>query len=299
MLLAERFYLREPRVSVVSRGRTSWLSIAEEPRRELGVYDDARVAEILPYLTVPVAGADLRARLARRPDLLALVPKLVHDGAVLEGTREALLDRCRLVAPPAPNRVKNMVLGITGGVYASLLLPFLYQVPQTLCERVDVILTDAAKRFVSPELFPHLGNRGIRMFEDQYDAKDGVFVPHIELAMGADLVVVFPATAHAIARIAGGHCSDLVSLVAITTRAPVVILPAMNQAMWMAPAVARNVALLREQGHYIVEPGLVAAVAGKDLQVMFGGPGVRWDRSDELISLLSTVLGIHRRGANG
>jgi len=297
MIQAETFYLRDPRYSIVSRGRSSWVSVGEGvSRRHVATYDDSGVAAVLPYVTVPIAGKDLKMRLAQRPELLALVPKLVHDGWLLTGTREALMEHCQIVVPPPPERVGTMVLGITGGIYASLLMPFLYQLPSTLCDKVEVVITDGAKQFVNPGLFKFLGHMGIRVFEHTYDSHDGVHVPHVELARTAELVVIFPATAHSLSRFANGDCSDLISLVVTATRAPVVMLPVMNVLMWLSPSVSDNVAKLRRHGHYIVEPGLVAAISRKELDLMFGGPGVRWDRADQLISLLSSILAIHRRG---
>ena len=300
MILPDTFYLREPRYSIVSRGRTSWVSLSQgEGRRPIATYDDEGVAAILPYVTVPIAGKDLRARLGERPALIALVPKLVHDGVLLTGSREALMEHCRILVPPPAQRVESMVLGITGGIYASLLMPFLYQLPSTLCERLDVVVTEGARQFINPGLFRFLGHMGIRVFENTYDSHDGVHVPHVELARTAELVVIFPATAHSLNRFASGACSDLISLVVTATRAPVVMLPVMNVLMWLSPSVSENVAKLRRHGHYIVEPGLVAAISRRELDLMFGGPGVRWDRAEQLISLLSSILQLHRSGAAG
>jgi hypothetical protein len=300
MIQAETYYLRDPRYSIVSRGRSSRVSLGEgERRRAIATYDDAGVAAILPYVTVPITGKDLRMRLAQRPELLALVPKLVHDRLLLTGTKEALMEHCRIGVAPPKERVGTMVLGITGGIYASLLMPFLYQLPSTLCDKVEVVVTEGAKQFVNPGLFKFLGHMGIRVFEGTYDSHDGVHVPHVELARTAELVVIFPATAHSLSRFASGECSDLISLVVTATRAPVVMLPVMNVLMWLSPNVARNVEKLRSDGHYIVEPGLIAAISRKELDLMFGGPGVRWDRAEQLISLLSSVLEMHRNVPGG
>ena len=298
MLQAEICYLRDPAYSVVSRGRTSWVSRADgAAQRAIATYDDERLAALLPYVTVPITGRDLQGRLASRPDVLELVPKLAHDGLLITGTREALMQHCRVVLEAPAERVGTMVLGITGGIYASLLMPFLYQLPSTLCDRLEVVITEGAKQFLNPGLFKFLGHMGIRVFEGTYDSHDNVHVPHVELARTAELVVIFPATAHSLSRFANGDCSDLISLTVTATRAPVVMLPVMNVLMWTSPAVSENVEKLRRHGHYIVEPGLVAAISRRELDLMYGGPGVRWDRAEQLISLLSSVLARHRRKA--
>jgi len=86
-------------------------------------------------------------------------------------------------------------------------------------------------------------------------------VPHVELAAWADVVIVWPASATTIARIATGDCSELVSAVAITTRAPVLIAPSMNEAMLEAPAVARNLETLRADRFHLTVSALAHEVA--------------------------------------
>ena len=78
---------------------------------------------------------------------------------------------------------------------------------------------------------------------------------HVHLASRAEIIAVIPASAHALQRLATGACSDLLSLTVAATKAPVVLFPAMNANMWRHRAIARNVAQLRADGCYVVEPG--------------------------------------------
>jgi phosphopantothenoylcysteine synthetase/decarboxylase len=96
-------------------------------------------------------------------------------------------------------------------------------------------------------------------------------VPHIHLARSADLVVVIPASAHTIHKLATGACSDLISLIVSATTAPVVLVPSMNRAMWEHWAVVQNLEQLRANGVFIIEPTTGVEVANRrDLRPEFG-----------------------------
>src|SRR3989442_15074440 len=103
----------------------------------------------------------------------------------------------------------------------------------------------------------------------------------MHLAKRAELVLVLPATARTLFRLAHGVCDDLLSLVVCATEAPVVVVPSMNPVMWRNPAVQRNVDLLRRGGRFIVEPGPGWEVAGGKRAAGRAGPGARrpvWGR---------------------
>jgi len=113
------------------------------------------------------------------------------------------------------------------------------------------------------------------VWNDMYQATDVVNVPHIHLAAQADLVLVIPATANTIHRVASGACSDLLSLVISATRAPVVMVPTMNTAMLQFAPIRRNIAALRSSGIYVVEPGLGCEVSrGHEDEFKFCGIGL-------------------------
>src|SRR5919199_841389 len=140
---------------------------------------------------------------------------------------------------------KRILLVIGGGIAAYKALDLI----RRLRERgaaVRCILTEGAQRFVTPVAAAALSGR--KAHTDLFDRDDEAEVGHIRLAREADLVVVAPATANLMARMAGGHADDLATTVLLATRLPILIAPAMNVAMWEHPATRRNLTALKEYG---------------------------------------------------
>jgi phosphopantothenoylcysteine decarboxylase/phosphopantothenate--cysteine ligase len=117
---------------------------------------------------------------------------------------------------------------------------------------VRVAMTRAAEQFVTPLTLGALA--GGRVHRDLFDLTDEAEMGHIQLSRAADLVVVAPATADLMAKMAGGHADDLVSTLLMATDKPVLIAPAMNVRMWLHPATQRNLATLRADGVRVVGP---------------------------------------------
>jgi 2-polyprenyl-3-methyl-5-hydroxy-6-metoxy-1,4-benzoquinol methylase len=124
---------------------------------------------------------------------------------------------------------------------------------------VRVALTRNATRLVSRAALDALTHHAVWTGLWQRDA--GTPVPHVNLAEWAELVVVCPASATTLSRIATGDCSDLVAAIAAATRAPVIVVPSMNDAMYESPAVQANLAALRDHGRHVVHPALGVEVA--------------------------------------
>ena len=118
---------------------------------------------------------------------------------------------------------------------------------------VTAVLTEAASAFVGEATFAALTSRPVarRLFDPGRHPLGG----HIELAAGADIVVVAPATADFLAKAAHGVADDLLTTLLLAADCPVILAPAMNAAMWAKPAVQRNVRQLVEDGLGIIEPG--------------------------------------------
>ncbi|WP_339273475.1 bifunctional phosphopantothenoylcysteine decarboxylase/phosphopantothenate--cysteine ligase CoaBC [Paenibacillus sp. FSL W8-0426] len=147
---------------------------------------------------------------------------------------------------------KKIVLGVTGGIAA-------YKAA-TLCSRlvqkgadVHVIMTDSAKQFIT-ELTLQTLTRNV-VYSDTFDEREPAVVSHIHLADLADLVLVAPATANTIAKMANGLADDMLSTTLLATTAPVMVAPAMNVHMYDHPAVRHNMQLLVERGTMMIEPG--------------------------------------------
>ncbi len=145
---------------------------------------------------------------------------------------------------------KEVVLGICGGIAA-------YKVPELIrllrCEnaRVSCILTGNGARFVTPLTLQTLSNQ--RVYEDMFDTSVWD-IEHISLADRADIIVVVPATADTIARLAIGRAEDLLSSVILAAKKPILICPAMNENMWLHPATQANVRSLKSYGYHFVPP---------------------------------------------
>jgi phosphopantothenoylcysteine decarboxylase/phosphopantothenate--cysteine ligase len=147
---------------------------------------------------------------------------------------------------------KRVLLVIGGGIAAYKALDLI----RRLRERgaaVRPVMTAAAREFITPLSVGALA--ADHVFTDLFDRQDEQDVGHIRLARDADLVVVAPATADLMAKLANGHANDLASAVLLATGRPVLMAPAMNPKMWAHPATRRNRATLEKDGVHFVGPG--------------------------------------------
>ena len=149
-----------------------------------------------------------------------------------------------------PNR--RIVLGVAGGIAAYKAADLVRRLRDRDFE-VRVVMTAAAREFVAPLTFQALSSNPVHcdLLDEQAEAGMG----HIELARWADLVLIAPATANVLARLAHGFADDLLTTVCLATTAPVVLAPAMNRQMWQAGATRANVLALRHRGVAMLGPG--------------------------------------------
>ncbi|MGC8878019.1 MAG: bifunctional phosphopantothenoylcysteine decarboxylase/phosphopantothenate--cysteine ligase CoaBC [Anaerolineae bacterium] len=155
---------------------------------------------------------------------------------------------------------KHILLGVTGGVAAYKAVALASRLTQAGAA-VDVVLSESAMRFVTPLSFESVTRR--RAYHDMFAlpadtgtrARAGdVLIPHIALARSADLVIIAPATANTLAKLAHGIADNLVTAVVLAATAPLVIAPAMESHMWENPATQANLAALRARGVVQVGP---------------------------------------------
>ncbi len=146
----------------------------------------------------------------------------------------------------------EIALGITGGISAYKAVEIARGLQQA-GHGVTAVMTRGARRFVTPLTFEAITGREV--VTDLWASGRNADIEHIALATRIDLLLVAPATANTLARFAQGHADDFLSAMFLATRAPVVLAPAMNSQMYAHPAVVRNLALLRERGATIVDPG--------------------------------------------
>jgi len=170
----------------------------------------------------------------------------------------------------------RILLGVTGGIAA-------YKSPdlvRRLIERgaeVQVVMTENAQRFVSPMTFQAVSGRPTRL--DLWDEGAEAAMGHIELARWAQLVLIAPASADFIARLAGGRADDLLATLCLATEAPLVLAPAMNRLMWANQATRANVSVLEARGVRFLGPAAGDQACGEI------GVGRMWEPS-----VLATTL---------
>lgn len=146
---------------------------------------------------------------------------------------------------------RRIVLGVTGSIACYKAADIASKLTQAGAA-VDVILTDAARQFVTPLTFRALTGRPV--YTNMYDPQSPIAEEHVMLAREADAVLVAPASASTLARMAHGMADDMVSLTYLATVAPVIVAPAMDAQMWAHDAVQANIRTLRERGVTIVGP---------------------------------------------
>ncbi len=173
---------------------------------------------------------------------------------------------------------KKILVCITGGI-AAYKTPFLVRSLAQSGADVRVIMTASAKRFVGEQTFAALSGNDV--YSELFGT--GADVPHIELARGADLVVVAPATANALAKMALGIADDLFSSTVLTSSCPLLVAPAMHTEMWEHPATQANVETLRSRGAIFVGPATGALSSGDE------GTG-RMTEPDEILEAALNVL---------
>ncbi len=175
----------------------------------------------------------------------------------------------------------RVLLIIGGGIAAYKCLDLI----RRLRERgiaVRAVMTRAAQEFVTPLSVGALTSD--RVFTDLFDLDDEREIGHIRLSREANLIVVAPATADLLAKMAGGHADDLASCVLMATDKPVLIAPAMNPRMWLHPATRRNVAILQADGIHFIGPE-----TGEMAERGEAGPG-RMSEVPELVAAIGELL---------
>jgi phosphopantothenoylcysteine decarboxylase/phosphopantothenate--cysteine ligase len=177
---------------------------------------------------------------------------------------------------------KRILLVIGGGIAAYKCLELIRRARDRGFS-VRAVMTPAARHFVTPLSVGALTND--RVFCELFDLNDEREIGHIRLARDTDLIVVAPATADFLAKMAGGHADDLASAVLLATDKPVLAAPAMNPRMWLNPATRRNIALLQSDGIHFVGPN-----SGEMAEANEAGPG-RMAEPAEILAAIERILG--------
>jgi len=146
---------------------------------------------------------------------------------------------------------RNVLLGVSGGIAAYKSAELVRQL-QEHGANVRVVMTHGAQEFITPLTLQALSGNSVHT--ELLDAEAEMGMGHIELARWADLLLIAPATADLIARLAAGRADDLLTTVALATAAPKLLAPAMNQQMWKDPATSNNVSILESRDFLMVGP---------------------------------------------
>ncbi|WML39042.1 bifunctional phosphopantothenoylcysteine decarboxylase/phosphopantothenate--cysteine ligase CoaBC [Neobacillus sp. OS1-2] len=146
---------------------------------------------------------------------------------------------------------KKILLCVTGGIAVYKAAALTSKLVQAGAQ-VKVILSESAEKFVTPLTFQALSRHEV--FTNTFDEKNPQVIAHIDLADWADLILVAPATANTIAKLAGGIADNMITTTLLAATAPVWIAPAMNVHMYDHPAVKKNLAILAEYGYQFIEP---------------------------------------------
>ena len=164
----------------------------------------------------------------------------------------------------SPIADKHIVLGITGSIAAYKVADWVRSLRRDGA-KVTVIVSNGGARFVTPLTFAALS--GNHVYSDMFDMNEAENIPHIELAKQCDMLLIAPASAGTIARLAQGLADDLLSTVALACDAPVMICPAMNSKMFLHPATQDNLARLEKYGYKVINPEVGTMACGDE------GPG--------------------------
>jgi phosphopantothenoylcysteine decarboxylase/phosphopantothenate--cysteine ligase len=166
------------------------------------------------------------------------------------------------ISPPADGELagRHLLLGVTGGVAAFKACELAREL-QRRGATVQVAMTDAATKFIGTATFQALTGRPV--YTDAWDGRIDNGMPHIDLSRGADAILVAPATADFMAKVAHGLADDLLSTLVLARDCPLLVAPAMNRQMWSAAATQRNVATLRADGVAVLGPGAGEQACGE------------------------------------
>lgn len=178
---------------------------------------------------------------------------------------------------------RHVLLGVSGGIAAYKACEVVRRLRDADAE-VRVVLTQNAERFVTPLTFQALSGQPVRT--RLWDEAAEMGMGHLELARWADAILIAPASADTLAKLAHGFADDLLSTLCLAATAPLAVAPAMNHRMWLHPATQANVATLRQRGVAVLGPANGPLAEGES------GPG-RMLEPQQLVQALLAPEGTH------
>lgn len=304
MIDRARYYMRPPGFLGATTSNEVLVIDPAGEHHDLATIAVEEWSALFQELIAPITGDVLVERLSHLPDSdRDFASLLIDTQLLLEATtpRELLIRRQKAFTDNRglhldlfPAACKHLILALTGSIMSGLMAPIALSLAYCGIQgQLDVLLTSTALKFTTRDLYE---SYGIRTWVDPFERRDDIFVPHVHLAQSADCVLVMPASANSLHRLATGTCSDLLAMVVSATDAPVVAMPVMNDAMWNHKAVQRNVTQLRDDGVYIIEPGMIVAASAliDGADPMYGGPGSLWRGPIGAMHTVAAVVDHHR-----
>jgi len=176
---------------------------------------------------------------------------------VSRGERPARVDRTRAAGHAAP----RIALGVSGGIAAYKAAEIVRGLTKAGAE-VHVLMTAHAQKFITPLTLQTLSGQPV--LTDPWEVAQGPDIQHIALARGLDLLLVAPATADILAKLAHGIADDFLTTFHLAVTAPVVVAPAMNVWMWEHAATQANLAVLKKRGVRVIDPGVGELACGEE-----------------------------------
>ena len=148
--------------------------------------------------------------------------------------------------------MKELIIGVTGSIACYKTCDLVSTLRKDEGVNLHVVMTAEATRFVSPLTFQTLS--GNRVYSDVFEAPEEWDLLHTSLSSRADLIVVCPATLNVISKLAHGLCDDLLTCTLFASKAPIIVVPAMNKVMYENPVTQDNIARLKRLGHEFIGP---------------------------------------------
>jgi len=181
---------------------------------------------------------------------------------------------------------RRVIVGICGGIASYKAVELVSRLQQAGA-LVDVIMSERAEEFVRPLTFSTMSHRPV--YTDLWEPSGRAAETHIALAEEAEALVIAPATANTLAKLAYGIADNMLTAVALATRAPLVLAPAMHHQMYTHPATQANLAMLRERGAEVIEPEVGRLASGEvgigrlpDVNILLGAIAVVLGRRGDL-----------------
>lgn len=247
------------------------------------------INKVLALLQAPTSGASINKKLSKEKSELKEIATifLEHNFIVPNQTTKKGKETSLMC--------DHLVIGITGSLMAINMPGFALRLLNSgFCKNISIILTKSAQRFITRHAFEAYG---MKVWENTFDYDEKTNGPiHMQLST-ADMILVMPATADCLHRLANGSCSDLLTLTVLATRSAVVVSPFTNINLLEHPAVQRNLQQVRADGAYILEPEPIAAAIDylKNKSYLNNGSGIDPRNYHKVPLILADILKAHKR----